>query len=70
MFGCVKLIEYWASAVNVVIFNPCVGPLPRIKISFPYDQYALILVTKISFTPMLPSGNENSEFLRDIIFLV
>ena len=25
-------MEYSASAINVV-FNPCVGPLPRIKIS-------------------------------------
>ena len=31
----VKLIEYFASAVNVVSSNPWVGPLPRIKIYFP-----------------------------------
>ena len=37
MSGFVKLIEYWGSAVNVW-FNPCVGPLPRIKIFFLYYQ--------------------------------
>ena len=31
---CVKLIGYFASAVNVVSSNPCVGPSPRVKISF------------------------------------
>ena len=29
-----KLIQYWASAVNVESSNPCVGPIPRINISF------------------------------------
>ena len=32
---CVKLIGYFASAVNVISFSPCVGPSPRIKIPFP-----------------------------------
>ena len=32
--GLVKLIEYGVSTVHVW-FNPCVGPLPRIKKSFP-----------------------------------
>ena len=34
-FGCVKLTESIASAVNVVLSNPCVGLSPRIKISYP-----------------------------------
>ena len=29
-----KLNQYWASAVNVESSNPCVGPIPRINISF------------------------------------
>ena len=37
-----KLTEYWDSAVNVVSSNPCVGSLPRIKISSSYYQYAWI----------------------------
>ena len=32
---CVKLIHYFASVVNMISSNPCVGPSPRIKISFP-----------------------------------
>ena len=32
----VKLIGYFASGVNVVSSNPCVGPSPKLKISFPY----------------------------------
>ena len=32
--GHVKLIEYWISAAKLW-FNSFVGPLPRIKISFP-----------------------------------
>ena len=35
IFDCVKLIEYIASAVNVVSPNPCVGSFIGIKISFP-----------------------------------
>ena len=34
-FDFVKLIGYLAYADNAVPSNPCVGPLPRIKISFP-----------------------------------
>ena len=30
----VKLIEYFFFKVNVVMSNPCVGPSPRIRISF------------------------------------
>ena len=37
-----KLIEYWASAVNVVLSSSCVGPLQRIKKSFFCYQYALM----------------------------
>ena len=65
MFGCVKLIQYWVSTVDVVLLNPSVGLLPRIKISFPLlsictDEF--ISAPKIiTFLPMLPSGNENSE---------
>ena len=32
---CVKLIGYFASAVNVVSFDPCVGLSPIIKVSLP-----------------------------------
>ena len=61
---CVKLIGYFVSAINVW-FNPCLGPSPRIKISFPLlstlaDE--LISATKIiTVLPILPSVNENSE---------
>ena len=34
LFNFEKLVEYRGSAVNVVWSNPCVGTLPRIKISF------------------------------------
>ena len=34
LFSLEKLIEYSTSAVIVVSSNPCVGPLPRTKISF------------------------------------
>ena len=33
-------MEYITSAVNVVSFNPCVDPSPRIKISFLFCEYA------------------------------
>ena len=32
--GCVKLIGYLASAINVASSNTCVGPSPKIKIFF------------------------------------
>ena len=62
---CVKLIVYFASAVNVVSFDPCFDPLPTIKISL----YLLSICTdklksaleKIAFYPKLPSVNETSE---------
>ena len=54
-----------ASAVNVVSLNPCVGPSPRIKISFPLLSLCtdeLISAPKImKFFPKLPSLNKNSE---------
>ena len=60
-----KLIEYWASAANVVSSNLCVGHLPRIKIyvfSLSICTDELISTPKImKFLPMLPSGNDNSE---------
>ena len=40
LFGLEKLCEYWASAVKVESFNSFVGPLPKIKIYFPYYQCA------------------------------
>ena len=35
LFHFLKLIGYLASAVNLISSNPCAGPSPRIKISFP-----------------------------------
>ena len=65
VIGCVKLIGYFASAVNVVSSNSCVGPLPRIKISFFLLSICtdeLISAPKImKFFPMLPSVNEMLE---------
>ena len=53
-----------ASAVNVVSSNPCAGPSPRIKISFPllsiYTDKFTSAPHTIAFFPMLPSANENS----------
>ena len=49
----------------MVSSNPCVGPSPKIKISFPLLSTCtdeLISASKImSFFPMVPSGNENYE---------
>ena len=42
LFDLEKLSEYQASTVKVVSSNPCVGHIPRIKISFFYYQYAQI----------------------------
>ena len=60
-----KLIGYLAFAVNVVSSNPCVGYSPRIKIFL----FLLSICTNeiistpkiITFLPMPPSINENSE---------
>ena len=35
-------MEYLASVVDMVSANPCVGPAQRIKVYFPYHQYAQI----------------------------
>ena len=63
MPGLLKLIKYWLSAVNV-LFNPFVGPLSRIKISFPLLSMCtdeLISAPKIvTFLHTLPSGKEYS----------
>ena len=63
--GCVKIIGYFASGVNVW-FNPYVGPSTRIKISFPLlstwtDEFisAPKIITLLS---TLPSINGNSEW--------
>ena len=69
---CVKLIEYIASAVNVVSSNPYVGPLPRIKKSLfliSICKDLLISASKtMTFFPTLPSVNEHSE--RETIFAI
>ena len=62
---CVKLIGYFASAVNVVSSNPCVGPSPGIKISL----FSLLICTDelistpniMTLFPKPPFVNENSE---------
>ena len=65
LFDLEKLIEYWASAVNVVSSNSYVGPLPSSKISFFLLSICtdeLMSIPKItSFLPMLLSGNETNE---------
>ena len=62
---CVKLIVCFASTVNVVSFDPCFDPLPKIKISL----FLLSICTdklksaleQLAFYPKLPSVNETSE---------
>ena len=61
----VKLIEYIASDVNVVLSNPCVDSLRRTRISF---LLLLVCTDKLISTPKiitflssLPSVYENSE---------
>ena len=58
-------IGYFASAVNVVSSNPCMGLSPRIKISFPVLSICtneLISAPKIiKLFSKLPSVNENSK---------
>ena len=39
LFGCVKLIGYLGSAVNVVSSNSCVVLSPRIRYLYFYHQY-------------------------------
>ena len=65
LFDCVKLTGLLASTVNLESSNPCAGPSPRIKISFPLLSRCadeLISASKIiAFFPMLRPGNENAE---------
>ena len=65
LFGCVKLIGYKASVVNVESSYPCVGPAPRIKISLPLllicTDEAISAPKILTFFPLLPSVNKNSE---------
>ena len=60
-----KLIEYSVSALNVVHFNLCVGPLPRIKISFALLSICtdeLVSTPKITiFLPQSKLGIEKSD---------
>ena len=64
-FDCVKLKRHIASAVNVVLSNHRVGPLPRIKTSFSLLSVCtdeLISAPKLrTFFPMLPPVNKKSE---------
>ena len=60
----VKLIGYLYSAVNVVLFKPCVCPSPRTKISLLLLSICtdeLVPAPKIIFLPTLPSLHENSQ---------
>ena len=61
MPGLVKLIEYCVSAVNLW-FNPCIGSLPRIKISLLslliYTDELIWTPKIITFLPTLPPGKE------------
>ena len=60
-----QIFGYFASAVNIVSSNPCVGSSLRIKISFSVLSICtdeLKSVSKIMiFFPKLPSVNKNSE---------
>ena len=67
LFDVEKLSEYWASVVNVVSHNPCVGPFPRIKIYFFLlwictDELILIPELMIFSPTLLPS---NKYFERE-----
>ena len=63
LFGCVKLIGYIDSAINMISFNPYVGPSPRIKISFALLSIftgVLVSAPKIrTFFPKLLSVNKS-----------
>ena len=59
------LIEYPASAVNVVSSNPCFAPSPRIKISFFFiinistcTDKLILAPNIIKYLPALPFDNE------------
>ena len=64
-------MRYFVSAVNVVLSNPCVSFLSRIKISFPLLSTCtdkLISTPKIkTFSPNLPSGKEDSPRVSNLI---
>ena len=63
LFDLEKEIRHLVSAVKVISSNPCVGPIPRIKISFLLSIYADKLTSTpniMTFLTTLPSGNENS----------
>ena len=62
-FDAVKLIEYLASTVIVVLSNPCVGPSPKTKI---YFSLLSVCVDELFSTPkvitLLPKSNfENKK---------
>ena len=63
----VKLVDYIFSA-DSVWSNPCVGPLPRIKISFfllPVFVDELVSIPKITTFLPTPLLTENSPFLSN-----
>ena len=57
--GCVKLIGYFASVVNVISFNPCVGSSPRIMMSlFLLSTCTYELISALKIVTMHPSVNK------------
>ena len=60
-----KLIEYWASVVNVVLSSPCVGPLQKIKNSFFLLSICadelISTQKKLTFLPQSRFGSEKNE---------
>ena len=66
-FFSVKLIEYFFSAFNVVSSNPCVGPLPRIKIYFLLSKCTEELISTPKIMQFLPNSlhTENFPFLSN-----
>ena len=61
LFDFEKLIEYWASAVQLVLSNLWVGPKPRNKISFLLLQYTLMSSHQTKCQNHIKSVNENPE---------
>ena len=58
------LMTYGTKCVFQISSNPCVGPSPRVKISFFYYEYAQMSsyhLQRNDIFPMLLSVNENSE---------
>ena len=66
-----KVIQYFFSAVSVVSSNPCVGPSPRIKISFfllsPCREELISTPKIITFFANPPVGNEKVPFISNPI---